>query len=153
MSPADVFRRALAPRPKKPSVKAREGKRRGGNTETRAIYGVVAKRANGRCENCGDPFRPGNPPELDHMLGRGRARQSAENCWLIHLTCHRAKHAGMPSPSWWFARMARHARERGHGATAALLDKGFAHAVARGELDALSARVVAARAELGRVAR
>lgn len=119
------LRKALAPKPKPqkklpgPTIKqAKAKKKRSRRDETREIYEAVAKRADGRCEACSREFSPLDPPEMDHQLGKKHARQSVENCWLIHgRSCHRMKHAADPSRLVWLKRIAAHARTFGHRET------------------------------------
>lgn len=126
------LRRQLAPRPKSSAVRKTETKRRSKREETRAIYDLVDDRAAGRCEACGLLFWPLNAPELDHFWGRGKARQTVENCWLIHRTCHREKTDGRPTAAYWLERFIVHAYNRGYSSEVSKAQARLAFVRARG---------------------
>jgi hypothetical protein len=114
----------LAPRRLKLIEKQRReekrSKREVKNAETSAIYADVEKRADGKCEACGRAFGQFDPPHLDHYVGRGKAKQSVRNCWLIHgNSCHRQKHAGHPSAAYWHGLFAVHCDRHGYRREAA----------------------------------
>jgi hypothetical protein len=120
---AELMRPLLARRPIKPMkverLKRGVSKREQKNAETSAIYAEVEKRADGKCEACGRLFSPSDPPELDHALGRGKVAQSVRNTWLIHRSCHRARHAGRPSSAYWHGLFAVHCDRHGYRREAA----------------------------------
>ena len=113
----------LAPRRAKPiAIAARKAKAervRAHQDETSAIYREVEKRADGKCEACGLPFSPADPPELDHQPGRHRAPQTVQNCWLIHArTCHRVKTNPAGGARIHLERFITHAEKHGFHAEA-----------------------------------
>lgn len=112
----DELRRALAPRPRSSQVRKTEAKRREKAKETRKLYFAAQRRANGACEACHDPFDPLDPPELDHWKGRGKAKQTEETVWLIHRSCHKARHAAEPSRTHWVEVLQNHCQFHGYDA-------------------------------------
>lgn len=118
---------ALTPSPKRQAVRkanrvAKESKRRTKRDETGGIYDAVSLRADDKCETCALPFTISDPPEMDHALGRGKVRQAVSNCWLIHRSCHRSKHAARPSRRAWLERMRDHFFRHGFLAEAAVVE-------------------------------
>lgn len=119
----DRLRLALAPKPKRvAATKARKAKvatkRATKREETARIYDAASERADRRCEACNGWFSFMDQAELDHARGRGRVRQALSNVWLIHQSCHRARHAGSPSREHWLDRWADHCRRHGYSAEA-----------------------------------
>lgn len=98
------------------------------NEETAQIRREVEERANDRCENCTMPPEEGHPShpawfngfdyaEMDHWLGGSGRRlqmQAAENCWLLHKSCHTARQHAEPSAAYWNRRFARHCKRYGY---------------------------------------
>lgn len=80
--------------------------------ETSAIYAAVEKRCAGRCENpeCGQAFSASNPPEMDHVFGRGKVPQTERNCWMLCRICHREK-TNPKNGVIWLHRFADHAAQ------------------------------------------
>lgn len=66
--------------------------------ETSDLYHKAKRRAGGRCEMCGLAFTDFDPPQLDHAIARGKAHQRLSTVWMIHMLCHRRKHAS--DPAW-----------------------------------------------------
>lgn len=79
--------------------------------ETSTIRAAVMSRANGRCEACGLEQTFGTDLQMDHFWGRGKARQTVENCWAIGRYCHSQKTDNHPSAEHWLHRFAEHARK------------------------------------------
>jgi hypothetical protein len=116
---------ALAPRPKSSAVKRTEARKKSKREETAAIREAVFARAGGRCEmhdqtglRCGLPAE-----EMDHFFGRGRAKQTVQNCWALCCGDHRNKTLNRPGGAYWFERFAEHARRHGYLAEAARADR------------------------------
>lgn len=114
----DALRQAMAP---KRSVKAhRTTKAKKDKTKqekTSAVRRAVWARADERCEACGDPGSGFNPLDLEHFFRRVNG-ESLEECWLTCRRCHKAKHAGRPSVSWWLGRFIQHCEDHGYSGTA-----------------------------------
>lgn len=119
----DALKAALQPHPKSSQVKKREARNRAKAAQTRDIYAEVEKRAGERCEACGILFAAfGRGPELDHAAGRGKAKQSVENCWLICRRCHYERTNSIPSQAYWLNAFIRHATKHGYKAEATRAD-------------------------------
>lgn len=106
------------------ALKATAAKRKTKREKTAELYWMAMARADGVCEcGCGQPLDAASlagHPELDHFRGRGRARQTVPNTWMLRRDCHRAKHRG--SRAVWLAKYAAHARRHGYQAEAAWAD-------------------------------
>lgn len=104
-----------------PNLRASKRARAGTKKEKSALKRVatsdirseVIRRAGGECEACGEGFGNWNLDQLDHFWGRGKVPQSAENCWLIHQSCHRQKTDNHPSRALWLERFRAHAIRNG----------------------------------------
>lgn len=125
LDPAIIeLRAALTPRKPKPlavaSREARVSRRAAKGYETDEIRRQVLERAGGACEvpGCYIIFSTLNPGELDHFHGRGKAKQSVENCWQICRGDHRNKTNNRPSAAWWLERFIAHAERHGYRAEA-----------------------------------
>jgi hypothetical protein len=110
------LRRAMEP---KRSIKAsrvrKTAKRATKKEETAAVRDLVMERADGFCEACEINFDPDlRPGELDHFWGRGKEKQTAENCWALCRGCHRAKTDNVPSRSYWLAQFGNHCAVKGY---------------------------------------
>jgi hypothetical protein len=53
-------------------------------------------------------------PELDHALGRAKAEETAETCWMLRRECHQAKTLNHPSAEFWLLRFVVHATRHGY---------------------------------------
>lgn len=76
------------------------------------MYAAVSTRAGGMCEACHGSFVADDPAELDHLIrgaGARRVYESESTVWLIHRSCHRARHAARPVDGWSWPE-----RERAH---------------------------------------
>ena len=118
-SSRDELRRAVAhaerPRPGLKKAKAVRGqKKRAKAKDTRSIRATVFDRADTTCEcGCGKSFTMTTPGELDHFLGREKAKQSVGNCWALRSDCHHFKTLNQPSPEWWLGKFIKHAEKHG----------------------------------------
>jgi hypothetical protein len=56
--------------------------------------------------------------ELDHFFGRGKAKQSAENCWALCRKCHHYKTENRPSAARWLEDFLQHCLRYGYAAEA-----------------------------------
>lgn len=93
---------------------------------TKALRAALWVRSEGRCE-CGCRRRIAlyagargggdRAAHMDHYLGRARAPQTPETCWLIHPDCHGDKHAANPSRRYWHQRFLLHLEAHGFGAS------------------------------------
>lgn len=109
----DAIDAALKPkRSAKPARKRREAKATAHREETGAIREQVMARAGGICEcGCGEDATPADPLEMDHALGgsgRRRSEQSAETCWSLKASHHRAKTRNLPSAAHWLGAFVDH---------------------------------------------
>jgi hypothetical protein len=109
-----------APNPLKPKFerKPKGPGRRRGDWPTRKLWDTLWARAEGRCE-C--PCRrriTRETAELDHFLGRARAPQTPETCWLLSEHCHANKHAGAPTRGYWLRLYLEHLQSHGFGDSA-----------------------------------
>lgn len=86
-------------------------KTKGGGWPTKKLRVALWERSEGRCEACGDEMT-WSGSEMDHFRGRGKAPQLPENTWLICSECHRRKHAGEPSRTWWLGWFLKFIRRR-----------------------------------------
>ncbi len=141
----DDLRAALRVSPKKAAAKkakrTKVGKTKAEKRdETAAIREAVMARAGGRCEcGCGRHFEGAwaQRAELDHFWGRGKAPQSADNCWALSVVCHSAKTNGVPNRGFWLQLYRAHANDHQLDAEAAKATR----LIAALELQAEAARV------------
>lgn len=77
----------------------------------RGVREAVMARANGHCEDCLLPATPINPLEMDHFFGR--RRESVEECWALHRSCHFRKTDNEPSRSRWLVHFRWHCERKG----------------------------------------
>jgi hypothetical protein len=105
---------ATRPRPALRAAKQRrEVKKKTKREETSELRAIVAKRAEGACEHCGIHL---GPFELDHMWGRGKEKQTFENCWLLCRSCHHAKTNSIPERAYWLEKFVIHCLKHGFSA-------------------------------------
>lgn len=104
----------LERKPRSSAAKKTEKKRRDRAVETSDIYAQVEARAQGRCEACLAPFSKADPQHLDHWRGRGKARQTVENTWMLHKTCHRNKTDNRPDALTWLEKFIAHCTRHGY---------------------------------------
>jgi hypothetical protein len=86
----------LAPR-RKPGREAKQASRMGRAEAAYALRAACEKRADGKCETCGNEASPDYPLHMHHILpGRGRRRQeqAVENCVMACMWCHEFAHGG-----------------------------------------------------------
>lgn len=88
------------------------------SASTKKIRAAVCRRAEGSCEHCGVWVGLNGElgGELDHAGGRGKGREkeSAENCWLLcggprfPEGCHFRKTNNKPDAAYWLTSFIRH---------------------------------------------
>lgn len=105
----------------KPFRRARLAKVRRSKAEKREsradIREVCLGRADGWCEcGCGGAVTDAGPSRatLDHFFGRGKAPETAENCWILREDCHDMKTRNRPDATTWLRRFAEHCRKYGY---------------------------------------
>jgi 5-methylcytosine-specific restriction endonuclease McrA len=142
----DELRASLAPKPKKTlPFKSRKAvtatKKRSKRDETAEIREAVMARASNRCEcGCGLQFEGdfwrsyANEAELDHMFGRGRAKQSVRNTWALARACHRRKTLNTPSAAHWLNLFIAHAEKHGYSEEAGMATRLLGKQQAEAEL-------------------
>jgi hypothetical protein len=108
---------ALAfPKPTKAvRTKARKSARAAKNEETARIWEACWRRSGGRCEcGCGRvvmrDVEGDSRATLDHWRGRGKAKQSVHNCWILAASCHRERTDSIPTRRAWVTRFIYHCR-------------------------------------------
>jgi hypothetical protein len=117
MRAINELERALTPkRSVIASKKRRETKKATKREEASAIREAVFARANGWCEcGCaGVAFSDFDPGELDHFWGRGKERQTVENCWALVRMHHCSKTDGFPGRADWLKAFAGHCAKHGY---------------------------------------
>lgn len=73
---------------------------------------AVLTRARGFCEcQCGTRVPPG---EVDHFMGRAKAKESIENCWVLTVACHLRKTRNEPSAAEWLRKFIAHTERHGY---------------------------------------
>lgn len=77
------------------------------SAETKRIRAACLARAGESCE-CGCQRFLGEDAQMDHQAGRGRARQTVENCWMLTAHCHEQRTLNKPSAAWWLRAYASH---------------------------------------------
>lgn len=121
----DALAAALKPRPKSSQAKRTESRRRAKLDEARRIREAVFARAGGRCEMRyvdGDRCAL-RPTEMDHFFGRGKTRQTVENCWALCGADHRAKTLNTPSAEFWLRSFKTHAEMHGYATEASRAER------------------------------
>ena len=117
----EELRRALAPKPLKRSVKKARKERAEKKTAKKEKSGSVRlavwARADDRCEVCGTYGNDSNPLDFEHFFRKVNG-ESVEECWICCRACHKQKHAGAPSVTWWLETFAAHCAQHGYGKTA-----------------------------------
>ena len=76
---------------------------------TDGLYQLLAARARGKCECCGEPLGFGfAAPTVDHFLGRAKAEETEFLCWVLRADHHRAKTDNSPSAAYWIDKFLKH---------------------------------------------
>lgn len=92
------------------------------------LYGLLAARANLRCECCGERLGEGfSAPTVDHFFGRARGEEVEFRCWVLRADHHAAKTDNRPSAVEWCRRFVAHCRKYAHG------ENGYVMAIAEAE--------------------
>lgn len=116
------LRAALAPKSKTSAKRKTEKRNRSKRKETSAIYEQVAKRAGGKCEcGCEGEAAPSFATaqiQMDHFWGRGKTRQTVENCWMLSAFHHDLKSRNVPDAEAWLEAFRNHCRKHGYLAEA-----------------------------------
>jgi hypothetical protein len=111
----DSLRCAVSLKPKRSVVAAKKrkvAKKKTKREETSEIREAVMKRADGRCEHCG---QLAERLELDHFFSR-RGEQSERTCWAMAPLCHKSKTNWTGSADFWLRLFADHCNLHGYGA-------------------------------------
>jgi hypothetical protein len=85
---------------------------------TKKLWNTLWARSEGRCECPCRRRLTRETAELDHFLGRARAPQTPETCWLLSEHCHANKHAGAPTRGYWLRLYLEHLQSHGFGDSA-----------------------------------
>lgn len=121
-------------------VRAKISKKATKRIETSAIWTALMARADGKCEACTDGFSIHEPATLDHFWGRAKAKQSVQNCWLLHgASCHRKKTDSIPSRETWLADFGAHCEFHGYGSEVAKVANALAFVRTKSRLSDASA--------------
>lgn len=107
----EAFDSAKATRPGvKMARKAKGEKKAAKRDETADLRQKAWDRSRGVCE-CGCGLLLVGGAELDHVRGRGRAKQTLANVWLLAPHCHRLKHR---KPLAVLPQFVQHAKKHGY---------------------------------------
>lgn len=115
------LRSAIRPKPSSTSyAKQKRKKKASRRDEAAAIRAQVMARAGGRCE-CGCEHNVYGEDEsflfvatMDHFWGRGKTKQTVENCWCLAIRCHDQKTMNFPNAATWLCKFITHAQKHGY---------------------------------------
>lgn len=109
----EELRAALRPSPKLRASKRAKVARKTANRKTKAeqtkeIREAIWVRSGGSCEAACGFWVTWNAGVMDHWHGRGKEKQSVENCWFICNGCDHAKTHNRPSAAAWLEKWRAH---------------------------------------------
>lgn len=126
------LRLAMKPKPKRPSVKRREERKKEKLAKRSAVRAEVFRRAGNVCELCQSRVAS----DLHHALGR--PREAVSTCLALCRHCHDAIELNYPDHATVLDAQAELFEEMGHSETAAELLKDSDYSTAKAELSARS---------------